>query len=66
MDGYMSKSFKVGNHYIPINYDKNRDSKLQVSELNIWCAENDMKYKDGEIKPAILYNKSNIPKKFNK
>ena len=61
----MVKSFKVNGYSIPITFDSNGDNKLQVSELNIWCKANDMKYENGKIKSTIPYNAENAPEKFN-
>ena len=61
----MVKIFKVNGYSIPITFDSNGDNKLQVSELNIWCKANDMKYEDGKIKSTIPYDADNIPEKFD-
>ena len=61
----MIKSFNVDGYSIPITFDRNGDNKLQLSELNIWCKANDMKYKNGKIKSTIPYNAENAPEKFN-
>lgn len=61
----MVKGFKIDGHFIPISYDTNNDNELQVSELNIWCKANDMKYEDGKITNVIPYTMENIPEKFD-
>ncbi len=61
----MVKGFKIDGHFIPISFDTSGDNKLQVSELNIWCKANDMKYEGGKIKSTIPYNADNIPEKFD-
>lgn len=61
----MVQDFKVDGFFIPISFDSNKDSKLQVSELNIWCVANDMKYQDGKIKTCIPFDVENVPEKFD-
>lgn len=61
----MAQGFKIDGYFIPISFDNNKDKKLQVSELNIWCKANDMKYENGKIKTALPYDAETVPEKFD-
>ena len=52
MENNNVKGFKVDGHFIPKTYDKNKDAQLQLSEISVWCRDNDMKY-DKETKKII-------------
>ena len=58
-------NFKLDGHLIPISYDRNKDGNLQVSELNIWCKENNMKYSNKELIPIVPYGAKDAPKKID-
>lgn len=58
-------NFKLNGHLIPISYDQNKDGNLQVSELNIWCKENNMEYSNKELIPIVPYDAKDAPKKID-
>ncbi len=52
MENNKVNGFKVDGHFIPKTYDKNSDAQLQLSEISVWCRDNDLKY-DKETKKII-------------
>lgn len=52
MENNNVKCFKVDGYFIPKTYDKNSDAQLQLSEISVWCKDNDLKY-DKENKKIV-------------
>ena len=44
MENSKINGFKADDYFISKTYDTNNDAKLQLSEISVWCRDNDMKY----------------------
>jgi len=63
--------FKISGFFIPKTYDTNSDKKLSASEINIFCADNSLKYDDKTQKITVAiddYSQNDLklePKKYS-
>lgn len=67
----MNVGFKISGFFIPKTYDTNSDKKLSASEINIFCADNSLKYDDKTKKITVAiddYSQNALklePKKYS-